>query len=269
MASSHRPRDGVPELDAGVRSQVEILGGRVDDVTFAEMMAAVAHLVQTGEAHHISTVNIEYLMTARRDAEFAEVLRHTSLNVPDSVGVLWAARWLGHPLRERVTGSDGIYRVAELCAQRGFRLFLLGAAPGVAERVAEILVDRYPALHVCGTLAGSPSAKDEASIASAVGASKADVLLVAYPHAQQEKWIARNLARTGAAVTIGVGGAFDFCAGVQRRAPPWIQRAGLEWLYRLVRQPWRWRRMLALPQAAWLVFWERLRPRREVEKPGF
>jgi N-acetylglucosaminyldiphosphoundecaprenol N-acetyl-beta-D-mannosaminyltransferase len=253
-------------LGASVRSQVEILGVRVDDVTFAEMVAAVAGYVQSGEAHQISTVNIEYLMTAQRDAEFAEVLRHTSLNVPDSVGVLWAARWLGHPLRERVTGSDGIYRVAELCAQGGFRLYLLGAAPGVAARVAEILVDRYPALYVCGTLAGSPSTKDEAWIASTIRGSEADVLLVAYPHAQQEKWIARNLARTGAAVTIGVGGAFDFCAGVQRRAPPWIQRAGLEWLYRLVREPWRWRRMLVLPQAAWLVFWERFRPRMNTDK---
>ena len=168
MASSRRPRGEVPELGASVRSQVDILGVRVDDVTFAEMVAAVARYVQSGGAHQISTVNIEYLMTARRDAEFAEVLRHTSLNVPDSVGVLWAARWLGHPLQERVTGSDGIYRIAELCAQRGFRLFLLGAAPGVAERVAEILVDRYPALHVCGALAGSPSETDEASITSTI-----------------------------------------------------------------------------------------------------
>jgi N-acetylglucosaminyldiphosphoundecaprenol N-acetyl-beta-D-mannosaminyltransferase len=237
-----------------------ILGVRVDDVTFSEMLAAVAHFAESGEAHQISTVNVEYLMTARRDAEFAHVLRHTALNVPDSVGVLWAARWLGRPLRERVTGSDGIYRVAALCARKGFRLFLLGAASGVAARVAGILAERYPGLQVCGTLSGSPSTEDEISIAAAIRDSAADVLLVAFPHAPQEKWISRNLVRTGAAVALGVGGAFDFCAGVQRRAPLWMQRAGLEWLYRLVRQPWRWRRMLVLPQAAWLVFWERFRP---------
>lgn len=244
-------------MNAETGYRLDILGVPVDDVTFSETLAAVARFVESGGAHQISTVNVEYLMTAQRDVEFADVLRHTSLNVPDSVGVLWAARWLGHPLRERVTGSDGIYRVAELCAERGFRLFLLGAAPGVAGRVADLLVDRYPGLQVCGALAGSPSLEDEAEIVSAICDARADVLLVAYPHASQEKWIARNLARTGAAVAFGVGGAFDFCAGVQQRAPLWMQRAGIEWLYRLVRQPWRWRRMLALPRAAWLVFWAR------------
>ena len=242
---------------AGASSYVNVLGVRIDDVTFSETLAAVACLVESGGAHQISTVNVEYLMTARRDAEFADVLRHTSLNVPDSVGVLWAARWLGHPLRERVTGSDGIYRVAELCAQRGFRLFLLGAAPGVADRVAGILGDRYPGLQVCGALAGSPSLEDEVEIASAIYDSRADVLLVAYPHAPQEKWIARNLARTGSAVALGVGGAFDFCAGVQSRAPL------------LMQQPWRWRRMLALPQAAWLVFWERFKPQMDTDEHGY
>lgn len=237
---------------------VEILGVRVHDLSFPEMLEALAGFVVRREVCHIATVNIEYLMTARRDPAFAEVLRHTTLNVPDSAGVLWAARWLGHPLHERVTGSDGIYRVAELCAQRGFRLFLLGAAPGVAERAAEVLSSRWPDLMVSGTLAGSPSLKEE-GIAAAVREAGTDVLLVAYPHAPQEKWIARNQGRTGAAVAMGVGGAFDFVVGVQRRAPPWMRRAGLEWLYRLIHEPWRWRRMLALPHAAWLVFWQRFR----------
>ena len=186
---------------------MHILGVRIDDVTFSETLAAVDRFVESGGAHQISTVNVEYLMTAQRDAAFAEVLRHTSLNVPDSAGVLWAARWLGRPLRERVTGSDGLYRVAGLCAQRGFRLFLLGAAPGVADRVASVLEGLYPGLQVCGTLAGSPSPEHEAEISSAIFRSRADVLLVAYPHALQEKWIARNLARTGAAVALGVGAA--------------------------------------------------------------
>ena len=240
-----------------MRSFVHILGVRLDDVAFPEMLEAVARLVEGGGAHQIVTVNTEYLMTAQRDPEFADLLRHTALNVPDSVGVLWAARWLGHPLRERVTGSDGIYRVAELCAQRGFRLFLLGAAPGVAGRVAEILTALYHGLVVCGTYGGSPSIQEEEAIARRVREARTDVLLVAYGQSSQETWIARNLAQTGATVAIGVGGAFDFVAGTQRRAPSWMRHLCLEWLYRLIRQPWRWRRMLALPQAAWLVFWQR------------
>lgn len=238
---------------------VDILGVPVHDVSFAEMREAVAHFVESGGVHQISTVNTEYLMAAHRDPEFAEVLRHTSLNVPDSIGVLWAARWLGHPLRERVTGSDGIYHLADLCAQRGFRLFLLGAAPGVAERVAASLTRRYPGLTVCGTCAGSPDVQEEEDIVRRIRAARTDLLLVAYRQSPQEKWIARNQPKTGAPVAMGVGAAFDFVAGVQARAPRCMQRMGLEWLHRLIYQPWRWRRMLALPYAAWLVFWQRLR----------
>lgn len=239
------------------RSTVDILGIGVDDVTVEEMLTALGGFCREGGGHQISTVNVEYLMLARRDVEFAQALRQSALRVPDSTGVLWAARWLGHPLRERVTGSDGIYAVAERCAREGFRLFLLGAGPGVAERVAETLRGRYPGLCVCGVLSGSPRPEDEIELAAQVRRARADVLLVAYPSTPQEKWIARNLERTGVAVAMGVGAAFDFCAGVQVRAPRWMQRVGLEWFYRLLREPWRWRRMLALPQAAWLVFWQR------------
>jgi N-acetylglucosaminyldiphosphoundecaprenol N-acetyl-beta-D-mannosaminyltransferase len=253
---SSRKADGL-NLAPMERARVEILGVQVDDVTMSETLAALEGFVREGGGHQISTVNVEYLMLARRDSDFARVLAQSALNVPDSAGVLWAAHWLGHPLRERVTGSDGIYAVAELCARRGYRLFLLGAGPGVAVRVAEILSDRFPGLCVCGVLDGSPSIEQELEIAAQVRAAQADVLLVAYPSAPQEKWIARNLGRTGVAAAMGVGGAFDFCAGVQTRAPRWMRRVGLEWFYRLLDEPSRWRRMLALPQAAWLVFWQR------------
>jgi N-acetylglucosaminyldiphosphoundecaprenol N-acetyl-beta-D-mannosaminyltransferase len=244
-------------------SAVQILGVRIDDVSTAEMLDALARFVDEGGAHQISTVNTEYLMAAQRDPEFAQVLRRTALNVPDSVGMLWAARWLGHPLRGRVTGSDGIYRVAELCARREFRLYLLGAAPGVAQQVARRLVAHYPGLLVCGAESGSYAREREDPIAARIHAARADVLLVAFPSVPQEKWIARNLAKTGAAVGIGVGAAFDFVAGVQRRAPTWMQRLGLEWMYRLIGEPRRWRRMLALPHAAWLVFLQGLHRRRQ------
>jgi N-acetylglucosaminyldiphosphoundecaprenol N-acetyl-beta-D-mannosaminyltransferase len=237
---------------------VEILGVRVDDVTSAEMLQILSALVHMGGAHQISTVNTEFVMCARRDREFADVLRNTFLNVPDSAGILWAARWLGHPLRERVTGSDGIHRIAELCAKEGFRLFLLGAAPGVAERTAHHLTRKHPELIICGTYAGSPVAEEDDAMVERIRRAGPDVLLVAYSQSLQEKWIARNLNRTGAAVTMGVGAAFDFVAGTQVRAPAWMQRLGLEWLFRLVQEPWRWRRMLSLPKAAWFVFWQRL-----------
>jgi N-acetylglucosaminyldiphosphoundecaprenol N-acetyl-beta-D-mannosaminyltransferase len=240
-----------------MRTAIEILGVRIDDINFDELLQAIVHFVEEGTPHQISTINTEFLIAARRDESFARVLQHTSLNVPDSAGILWAARWLGHPLRERVTGSDGIYRIARLCAHCGFRLFLLGAAPGVAERVGSILSTENPELIICGMLAGSYHEQHQETIARQIRKAQTDILLVAYPTVPQEQWIARNLVKTGAAVGIGVGAAFDFCAGVQNRAPRWMQRIGLEWFYRLIREPQRWRRMLALPQAAWLVFWQR------------
>jgi N-acetylglucosaminyldiphosphoundecaprenol N-acetyl-beta-D-mannosaminyltransferase len=240
-----------------MQPSVEILGVRIDDVTFADLARAIQRFVKEGTPHQISTVNTEFLIAARRDKAFASVLQKNSLNVPDSAGILWAARWLGHPLRERVTGSDGIYLVAELCARRGYRLFLLGAGPGIAARVGSALITANPELVVCGTFAGSYHREHEMAIVQRVREARTDILLVAYPTVPQEKWIARNLHKTGAAVGMGVGAAFDFCVGVQTRAPRWMQHLGLEWLHRLIREPSRWRRMLALPQAAWLVFWQR------------
>ena len=192
-------------------------------------------------------------MDARRDPAFAAALRQADLRVPDGIGILWAARRLGRPLRERVTGSDGIYRISERAAERGWRVFYLGAAPGVAEQTAAVLRRRYPGLQVAGTYAGSPAPADWPEIARRLVAAQPDVLFVAYGHPRQDLWIAQRRGEIPAAVAIGVGGAFDFVAGVARRAPAWVQRLGLEWLYRLVREPWRWRRMARLPVFAWLV----------------
>jgi N-acetylglucosaminyldiphosphoundecaprenol N-acetyl-beta-D-mannosaminyltransferase len=127
----------------------------------------------------------------------------------------------------------------------------------VAEQVSAALREAHPRLVICGAEAGSYAVEDEGEIARRIREAEADVVLVAYPSVPQETWIARNLPYTGASVGMGVGAAFDFCVGVQARAPLWMQRLGLEWLYRLIREPRRWRRMLALPLAAWLVFWQR------------
>lgn len=241
---------------------VSILGVRIDRVAWDDLLDAIVRWTEQGGTHRIATVNTEYIMAARHDPQFAAILRRTDLNVPDSVGVLWAARWLGHPLRERITGSDGIYRIAERCARRRLRLYLFGARPGIAERVADVLIARYPELTVCGTHPGLADAHivdgpENQAVAERIRLCQADVLLIAYPQIPQEKWLTCNQVQTGVPVAMGVGAAFDFVAGAQRRAPRWLRRLGLEWFYRLVRQPWRWRRMLVLPHAAWLVFWQR------------
>ena len=239
-------------------NSVRILGARVDDATYADLLARVDAYVDSGKPHHVITVNVEMLVAAHDDPAFAAVIESADLNVADSVGVMLAARLLGRPLQERVTGADGIHRLAAHSAQKGYRVYLLGAAPGVAELAAESLKATNPGLHLAGTYAGSPRQSDEDDIIQRIRAADPDLLLVAYGVPAEEQWIARNRSRVGVPVMIGVGGAFDFAAGVTRRAPGWMQRLGLEWLYRQISEPWRWRRQLALPRFCLLVLGQKL-----------
>ena len=230
-----------------------LMGVPIHDVTMEGTVAHIARWIENGGTHQIATINPEFLMKARADILFRATLQRVALCIPDGIGVLWAARWRGQQLRERVAGSDLVPRLSAEAARRGWRIFYLGAAPGVAERAADILAQRSPGLEIAGCYAGSPAPDEEDAIVARVRASQADILFVAYGAPQQDLWLDRNLARTGAAVGIGVGGSFDFIAGVACRAPRWIQQLGLEWLYRLLREPWRWRRQLALPHFVWLV----------------
>jgi N-acetylglucosaminyldiphosphoundecaprenol N-acetyl-beta-D-mannosaminyltransferase len=239
-----------------------ILGTRIHQVDFAATLAQIEAWVSQrspqASCRQICTVNPEFIMDARCDPAFASVLQQADLCVPDGVGVLWAARLQGVALHERVTGSDGIYRICARAAERGWRVFLLGAASGVAERVASSLQAHYPGLVVAGSYSGDPSAAAWPEIERRLRAAQADILFVAYGHPHQDFWIAQHRAELPAKVALGVGGAFDFVAGVTQRAPSWLQQLGLEWLHRLIRQPWRWRRMSKLPHFVLLVLWERL-----------
>jgi N-acetylglucosaminyldiphosphoundecaprenol N-acetyl-beta-D-mannosaminyltransferase len=232
---------------------ISILDIPVHDVTNEETLALIDQFVRDQTPHQVCTVNPEFIMAAQSDAEFKHILQHTALNLPDGIGVVWAANRLGHPLRERVAGSDLVGRIADRAQQTGWCIFLLGAAEGVAEQAASILRERYPQTDIVGTYAGSPRAEEETDIAARIRSSGATVLLVAYGAPKQDKWIARNLERTGVAVALGIGGSLDFIVGTQKRAPQWMQRLGLEWFYRLLREPWRWRRQLALPKFVWAV----------------
>jgi N-acetylglucosaminyldiphosphoundecaprenol N-acetyl-beta-D-mannosaminyltransferase len=253
-APRRTPRQGVSHPPA-----VVILGVRIDCVNFAQTLALIERWIAETPPNaaritrQICTANPEFVMHARGDPAFAATLRAADLCVPDGGGLLWAARRQGVRLEERVTGSDGIYRICERAAQLGWRVFLLGAAPGVAAQAAKRLQQLYPGLVVAGAYSGSPAAAEWPPIQERLQQAQPDVLFVAYGHPRQDLWIAQHRAELPATVAIGVGGAFDFVAGVARRAPQWLQRLGLEWLYRLMTQPWRWRRMLALPRFVWLV----------------
>ena len=227
---------------------VRFLGIPVHNVDTREALHILEAFILARKPRQVVTVNPEFVMAAQRDAAFRQVLLGADLSLPDGVGLLLGARIRGTPLKERVTGVDTVARMAALAAARGYRLYFLGAAPGVAEEAAQRLERANPGLRVAGTYAGSPAPEEEDGIIARITAAAPDVLFVAYGAPRQDLWIARNLERLGVPVAMGVGGAFDFIAGRAKRAPLWMQRMGLEWLHRLVRQPWRWRRMLALPQ---------------------
>ena len=253
--SSEKTKD--TSQSAGNRSENEISG----EQTHSSLLTPHSSPFSSPFPRQVCTVNPEFIMAARRHPAFGQALAAADLCTPDGVGVLWAARLSGVPLDERVTGSDAIYRLCERAALQGWRIFFLGAAAGVAERAAAELARLYPGLRVAGTYGGSPAEADWPQIQQQLAAAQADLLFVAYGHPRQDIWIQQHREELPVAVALGVGGAFDFVAGVTQRAPLWLRRLGLEWLYRLVRQPWRWRRMATLPLFALLVLlqWARRR----------
>ena len=232
---------------------ITILSVRIDDMTYTDAMARVDTFLREPGLHHIATVNPEFVVMAQTNAEFMRVLNATALNVPDGVGLMWASRHLDAPLRERVTGQEMVDRITALAAEHGHRIFFLGAREGIAERAATALKSKYAKMEIAGCYAGSPAPEEEDDIVARVNAANAKILYVAYGPPKQELWIARNANRLNVSVAMGVGGTFDTLAGIVPRAPQWVRHAGFEWTYRLLREPRRFRRQLAIPYFMWLV----------------
>jgi N-acetylglucosaminyldiphosphoundecaprenol N-acetyl-beta-D-mannosaminyltransferase len=232
------------------------LGAPIDRVTGPELLEYVRERVANGPPAWAATVNVEYVMRARSDAAFLALLEQANLATADSYGILWALRRRGIDLGGRVGGSDLIWSIPAQASAEGHGVFLLGGRPGVAAAAGNRLAEAFPSLRICGTHSGSPSSEDEDAIVDLIRQSKADILFVAYGSPRQDYWIARNLARSGVSFAMGVGGSLDYVAGRARRAPRWMRERGLEWTWRLMREPWRWKRMLAIPRFAWLVWRE-------------
>lgn len=242
------------------RTQVTIFAVPLHKVTLSETLALVRQWIEEATTlHQICTVNPEFVMKAQKDPAFLEVLQSADLNVSDGIGLVWASRQLKNPLPERVAGSDLVYHIANECAQHGWRLFLLGAAEGVAAEAGRKLQSYYPNLIIAGSYAGSPRPEENDHIVTMINQSSADVLYVAYGAPAQDVWINRNRHNlTTVRVAIGVGGSLDFIAGKVRRAPLWVQKVWLEWAYRVIQQPSRWRRVLYLPRFMLSILWQRL-----------
>jgi N-acetylglucosaminyldiphosphoundecaprenol N-acetyl-beta-D-mannosaminyltransferase len=235
-------------------SSVDILGVRVDDVTYLEALALLREAIRTRTPHVVTTPNPEIVMLARRDQAFKATLNRAALNIPDGIGLLLAARLAGRRLRQHVQGTDLVLLLAAESARAGQRWFLLGGEAGAAQQAASALAERFPGLQVVGAEPGSPLVGHDPSVRERIGSvAPVDVLLVAYGAPKQEQWLDRNLAALKIPVGIGVGGVFNYLSGATPRAPAWVRRVHFEWLHRLLTQPWRWRRQLALPVFAALA----------------
>ncbi|HEX9990801.1 MAG TPA: WecB/TagA/CpsF family glycosyltransferase [Chloroflexia bacterium] len=231
-----------------ISRRVNILGVRIHNCDEAGAVQAIEGFLreQPARLHQVCTVNPEFVMEARRNPAFRDLLNRVDLATPDGVGIVAAARLLGTPVKGRATGVALVDRLARLSAEEGYSLFLLGAAPGVAEEAADALRRRYPRVRIAGTYAGSPQEEDLPDILGRLASAQPDVLMVAYGAPRQDMWIRehRDVLPPSIKVAMGVGGVFDYLSGRAPLAPRIVRRAGLEWLYRLATQPWRWRRIL-------------------------
>ncbi len=221
-------------------STVVVLGIPFHNVSFEETVAWARDRIRSRKPGYIATANIDFVMQARRDPELQRILLEADLVVADGIPIVWLSGWLGPRLKARVTGSDLVPLFAEMARDNGFSLFNLGGAPGVAEKAAEVLVQRFPGLRIAGCY--SPPKADvlnmnHAEILARLEAAQPDLLLVAFGAPKQEKWVNFNLGRLKVPVSIGIGGSLDFLAGAQTRAPKLVQRLALEWLWRMLSDP--------------------------------
>jgi len=231
-----------------MRKTVDVLGIPVDAVTMKEAVEIVGRFIEEGGTHAIYTPNAEIIMQAQRDPELKEILKQADMLTADGAGVVLASRMLGNELPEKVSGIDLVQEVFRKYAKNGLRCYLFGARPGVAEEAAVNIIKDHPGIDIAGCRNGYFTDDENDGIVAHINRASPDILLVALGAPKQEKWIHSNLDRLNAKVCIGVGGTLDVLSGRVPLAPEFLRKNGLEWLYRLCREPRRAGRMLDLPR---------------------
>ena len=233
--------------------RVEILGCKLDVLDANEAAARIMMFARDGAGAQVVTLGTEMVVHAQKDERFRDVVNASALSLCDTVGVLSVARRRGANLHERVTGVELVERLCAQAAREDLPVYFLGGAEGAAADAAAIMEARFPGLIVAGTRNGFFADGEIAGVVDEIRASGAKLLFVGLGSPRQELWLAEHLRETGAGAAVGVGGSFDVLGGRVVRAPRFMRRLGLEWLYRLVKEPHRWRRQLALPYFVWLV----------------
>jgi len=230
-----------------------ILGVPIHRVRMQEALAAMERFIAERTPHLVITADANAVLIALNDPEFHMLIQNADLITPDGAGLLWAGRYCRQPFPERVSGVDLVWHLVRLSHERGYRLFFLGAAPSVAECARQNLLQQFPNAQIVGAQHGYFCPDEESALIQQIREAQPDVLLVAMGMPRQEKWAHRHREALGVPVMIGVGGSFDVYAGVVKRAPKWLQNSGLEWLWRLIQDPRKIRKVRNLPRFAWRV----------------
>jgi len=233
-----------------VEQTVNLAGLIVDNVNLDEAVFRVEQFIDSNQSHLIVTPNPELIVAAQDDAELKDILNNADLRLPDGISMVVVSRLLGTPLKERVSGIDLLLKLVEVSSRRGWKLFLLGSAPGVAEEAANKLLAQYPALKIVGTHHGYFG--DDSELRKIIMHAEPDLLFCGLGGGRQERWLNHHLAEIKT-VGMAIGGSLDVISGRKKRAPRWAQAMYIEWLYRLVTEPQRWQRQLALPRFLWLT----------------
>lgn len=243
-----------------VPRRIALLGVEIDDLVFEEFAACLSERIRTRIPGYIVTPNTDHVCRCGRDPKFKDAYEGAAYVLVDGVPLMWAARLLGVPLREKLSGSDMLPKLAELAAREGFSVYFLGGMPGTAQKTALRFKERFPALDLAGWDCPEMGFEKKPKLLRAtldkLRAAKPDICFVGLGCPKQEYWMQENLAESGATVMIGIGGAFDFESGRVRRAPRWLQSIGCEWLWRLLHEPRRlWRRYLVEDLIFFRLLW--------------
>jgi N-acetylglucosaminyldiphosphoundecaprenol N-acetyl-beta-D-mannosaminyltransferase len=252
--------------DLAVMKTLTLFDLPIANVTLQEAVCLILKYLAGDKTARISFVNAHCINVSRRDEEYRQILRESTAIFADGVGMKLAALLHGDPLRDNVNGTDLYPLLLTALEDAGYRIFLLGAEPGVSEEMRRRALEKHPDLTICGTHHGFFSPEENAVVVQKIREANADLLMAAMGVPQQEKWIAANAEAAGVKVAIGVGGLFNFYSGSIPRAPAWMRKSGLEWAHRLWMEPGRlWKRyLLGNAQFMGWAVWERIRKKREI-----
>lgn len=232
-----------------IKKPVKILGVPVHPLTMNESVVVLEEKLQKKEQAFVVTANAEIIMMCQQDKEYNNIVsEQADLVLPDGAGAVWAGRYLGNEVPERVAGFDLYNQLLKLSADKGYKAYFFGGAPGVAEAAKNKAEELYPGVKIVGCRNGYFTEAEEEAIIKEINDAAPDMLFVALGAPKQEKWLVKYRNQLKPRVLMGIGGSFDVLAGKMERAPKWMQEASLEWAFRLYKQPSRFMRMLALPK---------------------